>query len=209
MSMYWWWVVGGGWWAVGGGAAALRAAIEAQRAGARVAIAVKGRLGVLFRGKPAFGLSAALAAALRQTDCQANPWVGYDHRLTVEVSRAMGLGAQFVLVSNSCKQETDECVEVVKGGHRKAMIIHPFNDENDWLVKRDKPQDSFVIPQPESKKAIEEIDEVIKHPDVKAVFFAMSDATMSLTGQKNRIGITQRSGNISTGSLRWANNTTA
>ena len=115
---------------------------------------------------------------------QANPWVGYDHRLAVEVSRAMGIGAQFVLVSNSCKREIDECAEVAKGWHRKAMIIHPFDDENDWLVKRDRPQDSFIIPQPESKGAIEEIDEIIKHPDVKAIFFAMSDATMSLTGQK-------------------------
>src|ERR1700750_810276 len=32
---------------------------------------------------------------------QANPWIGYDHRLAVEVSRAMGIGAQFVFVSNS------------------------------------------------------------------------------------------------------------
>ena len=115
---------------------------------------------------------------------QANPWVGYDHRLAVEVSRAMGIGAQFVLVSNSCKKEIDECTEVAKGWHRKAMIIHPFNDEKEWLVKRDRPQESFVIPQPESKGAIEEIDEIVKHPDVKAIFFAMSDATMSLTGQK-------------------------
>lgn len=124
---------------VGGGAAAQRAAIDAYRVGARVALAVKGRLGVMgqrgsggtasgagadrkmfwpvdasgeiletafddiiqlglgmadpelvrivveetplarralqrlgvsFRGKPAFGLSSTLAAAIHQTDCQ-------------------------------------------------------------------------------------------------------------------------------------------
>jgi fumarate reductase (CoM/CoB) subunit A len=124
---------------VGGGAAALRAALDAYRAGARVALAVKGRLGVmgqrgaggtasgagadrkmfwpvgasgevletayddiiqlglgmadpelvrilvdetplakraiqrlgvLFRGRPAFGIAPIMAAAIRQTDCQ-------------------------------------------------------------------------------------------------------------------------------------------
>ena len=66
------------------------------------------------------------------------------------------------------------------------MIIHPYDDEEDWLVKREspRPQESFVIPQPESKGAIEEIDEIVKHPDIKAIFFAMSDATMSITGKK-------------------------
>ena len=87
------------------------------------------------------------------------------------------------MVSNSCKKEIDECVEVSKGWHRKAMIIHPYSDENDWLTKRDRPE-SFVIPQPESKGAMAELDEIVMHPGVKAVFFAMSDATMTLTGQK-------------------------
>ena len=63
------------------------------------------------------------------------------------------------------------------------MIIHPYSDENDWLTKRDRPE-SFVIPQPESKGAMAELDEIVMHPGVKAVFFAMSDATMTLTGQK-------------------------
>lgn len=117
---------------------------------------------------------------------QANPWVGYDHRVAIEVSRAMGMGAQFVFVSNSCKREIDECIEVSKGWHRKAMIIHPFQDEDDWIRKREgkKEQESFVIPQPESTGAMAELDETLKHPNVKAMFFAMSDASMAMTGEK-------------------------
>lgn len=114
---------------------------------------------------------------------EGNPWVGYDHQLAVHVSRAMGIGAQFVMISNSCKKEVDECIEVSKGWHRKAMIIHPYNDEADWLAEHARPE-NFVIPQPESKGALDELDETIMHPGVKAIFFAMSDASMAVTGQK-------------------------
>ena len=114
---------------------------------------------------------------------EGNPWVGYDHQLAVHVSRAMGIGAQFVMISNSCKKEVDECIEVSKGWHRKAMIIHPYNEEKDWLAERARPE-NFVIPQPESKGALDELDEIIMHPDVKAIFFAMSDASMAVTGEK-------------------------
>src|SRR6185295_17367661 len=49
---------------VGGGAAAQRAAIEADRAGARVAVAVKGRLGVM--GQRGAGGTASGAGADRK-----------------------------------------------------------------------------------------------------------------------------------------------
>src|SRR5688572_18559593 len=126
------------------------------------------------------GQAAGITPVVR---VQANPWVGYDHRVAIEVSRAMGIGAQFVFVSNSCKKEVDECIEVSKGWHSKAMIIHPYDGPEDWLTKKDRPE-SYVIPQPESKGAMAELDDIIKHPDVKAIFFAMSDASMQLTGEK-------------------------
>src|ERR1051325_2846499 len=63
---------------------------------------------------------------------QAHPWLGYDHRIAVDVSRALGIGAQFVLVSNSGMQEVEECVEVSKDWHRKALTIHPYGDFEEW-----------------------------------------------------------------------------
>jgi 4-hydroxy-2-oxoheptanedioate aldolase len=114
---------------------------------------------------------------------QANPWVGYDHRLAIEVSRALGIGMQFVMVSNSCKKEIDECIEVSKGWHRKAMIIHPHESEADWVVKRPQIQ-NYIIPQPESTGALADLEDTIKHSGVKAVHFAMSDAVMAVTGEK-------------------------
>src|SRR3990172_3898372 len=33
---------------------------------------------------------------------QGNPWLGYDHHLAIETTRAFGVGAQFVMVSHSC-----------------------------------------------------------------------------------------------------------
>src|SRR5439155_27115421 len=59
---------------------------------------------------------------------QSNPWLGYDHRIAVDVTRALGIGAQFVLVSNACKQEIDECVEVASDWHRMALTVHAFRE---------------------------------------------------------------------------------
>jgi 4-hydroxy-2-oxoheptanedioate aldolase len=113
---------------------------------------------------------------------QANPWLGYDHRIAVDVSRALGIGAQFVLVSNSGKQEVDECVEVSRDWHRKALTIHPYSDFDEWNSVRDRQiEETYVIPQPETRQALEEIEETIADPGVKAVFIAMTDASRVLT----------------------------
>jgi 4-hydroxy-2-oxoheptanedioate aldolase len=113
---------------------------------------------------------------------QSNPWLGYDHRLAVDVSRALGLGLQCVLVSNSGMKEIEECVEVSKDWHRKALTIHPYSSFDDWGRVHDKTvEETFVIPQPETKQALDDIEAMIKMPGIKAVFIAMTDASRVIT----------------------------
>jgi len=115
---------------------------------------------------------------------QSNPWLGYDHRVAVEVTRALGVGLQFVLISNSGKEEIDECIEVSRDWHRKALTIHPYSDFSDWDKGHDKQVDeTYVIPQPETKQALDDIEDYIRNPEIKAVFIAMTDASRILTGQ--------------------------
>jgi 4-hydroxy-2-oxoheptanedioate aldolase len=114
---------------------------------------------------------------------QSNPWLGYDHRVAVDVSRANGIGAQFMMVSHSGKQEIDECVLAGKDWHRKALNIHPYRSFDDWEGGLDRQaQQTFVIPQPETRGALDSLEEVIKDPDIRIVFIAMTDASRIITG---------------------------
>lgn len=113
---------------------------------------------------------------------QSNPWLGYDHRLAVDVSRALGIGIQCVLISNSGKKEIEECVEVSHDWHRKALTIHPYNDFSEWGTVHDKViEETYVIPQPETKQALEDIEDMIRMPGIKCVFIAMTDASRVIT----------------------------
>jgi 4-hydroxy-2-oxoheptanedioate aldolase len=114
---------------------------------------------------------------------QSNPWLGYDHRIAVDLTRVMGIGAQFMLVSNSGKQEIDECVIAARDWHRKALTIHPYRSLDEWdstLAKQT--QQTFVIPQPETQGALDSLEEVIADPEIKIVFIAMTDASRIITG---------------------------
>ena len=127
--------------------------------------------------------SAEAAGMTPVVRVQSNPWLGYDHRVAVDVTRLLGIGAQFVLVSHSGKQEIDECLEVAGDWHRKVLIIHPFSDYDEWAPGREKmEQEMFIIPQAESVGALESLEEVIKTPGVKLVFLAMTDASRIITG---------------------------
>ena len=55
-----------------------------------------------------------------------NPWLGYDHRIAVDLSRLQGIGAQFILVSHSGIREIEEALEVAKDWHRRARGSTPF-----------------------------------------------------------------------------------
>lgn len=114
---------------------------------------------------------------------QANPWIGYDHRIAVDVTRVQGIGAQFIFVSHSCKKEIEECIAVSRDWHRRALWIHPFKSFDEWDLTTDEMErETFIIPFPESKGALEELEETLSIPGVKALFIAMTDASRVITG---------------------------
>lgn len=116
---------------------------------------------------------------------QSNPWIGYDHRIAVDVTRAQGIGAQFIFVSNSCCKEIEECFLVSRDWHRNPGIVHPFNNSK-WDKQIDEMGDeTFIIPQVETLKALDEMEETLALPGLRMFFFAMTDASRAVTGQKN------------------------
>lgn len=114
---------------------------------------------------------------------QSNPWLGYDHRVAVDVSRILGLGFQYVMVSNSGKREMEECAIVSREWHRRNSVVHPFGDFDEWepgsaaLAKR-----THVFPQPETVQALRELQETVSIPEIDSAFIAMTDASKALTG---------------------------
>lgn len=115
---------------------------------------------------------------------QSNPWFGYDHRIVVDISRLQGIGAQFILISHSCKKEIEEAMEVSKDWHRKSAWIHPFKSM-EWEKKTDEMvEGTFIIPQAESKGALEDLEETFSIPGLRIFFIAMTDASKVTTGEK-------------------------
>ncbi len=113
---------------------------------------------------------------------QSNPWLGYDHRIAVDVTRNQGLGAQFIKVSYSCKKEIEECLMAAKDWHRSGSI-HPFKSLGEWDQKIEKMRDqTFIIPACESKGALEELEETLSLPGVKIFAIAMTDLSKVITG---------------------------
>ncbi len=116
---------------------------------------------------------------------QSYPWLGYDHRIPVDVSRALAIGAQFVMVSHSGKREIEECLSLADDWHRKALWLHPFKNFDEWgTVTEEMKEGTFIIPQPESAGALADLDETLALPGVKMLFFAMGDLSKLLSGSK-------------------------
>ena len=114
---------------------------------------------------------------------QSHPWLGYDHRVAVDVARAIGVGAQFMMVSHSGKREVDECLVAARDWHRKGLVIHRRPDHGQQQTAASVGHGgAFVIPQPETQGALDALEEVIADPEVKIVFIAMSDASRIITG---------------------------
>ena len=128
------------------------------------------------------GEAAGITPVIRM---QAHPWLGYDHRIAVDISRAQGIGAEFMLVSHSGKREIEEALHVAKDWHRRAMTVHPFKNL-DWASKVDQMTGQvYIIPHAESTGALEEIEETMALPDLKMFFVGMTDASLQITGSKN------------------------
>lgn len=127
------------------------------------------------------GWAAGITPVVR---IQSNPWLGYDHRIRVDVSRALGIGAQYILVSNSCKREIEECAQVSRDWHQKAMWVSRFHGLEEWESGIDEMRRSaFIIPQAESEGALKDLLDTLDIPEVRIVFIAMTDAAMVLSGR--------------------------
>jgi 4-hydroxy-2-oxoheptanedioate aldolase len=136
------------------------------------------RIEMLIRTAEAAGITPVVRV-------QSHPWLGYDHRIAVDVARLRGIGAEYILVSNSGKREIEECLEVSKDWHRKVITIHPFNDFDEWGPTSKKlEQNTYIIPQPETQLALDELEETMQMPGIKLVLIAMTDASRVLTGQQ-------------------------
>jgi 2-keto-3-deoxy-L-rhamnonate aldolase RhmA len=117
---------------------------------------------------------------------QSNPWIGYDHRIAVDVTRAQGVGAQFVVASVSGKKEAEECFEVSRDWHRRPITVHPFSDYAEWESKIGKlSQETYFAPSVESKRGIEETEDILAIPGLKSFRVAMTDASRVLTNSDN------------------------
>lgn len=128
------------------------------------------------------GEAAGLTPVVR---VQSNPWVGYDHRIAVDVSRLTGIGAQFLLVSHSGRREIEECLEVSKGWHRRALWVHPFRNLGEWVSKTDQMVgDTYIIPHAESEGSLADLEATIPLPGLKMFFIAMTDASKVITKSK-------------------------
>ena len=124
------------------------------------------------------GVAAGITPIVR---IQSNPWLGYDRQIAVNVTRAQGIGAQFIFISPSCKKEIEECMEVSRDWHRKCMHIHPFNSIDEWSQKIAKMEDdTYIMPFVESEGCLEELDDIMSIPGLKVFLFAMTDASKIL-----------------------------
>ena len=115
---------------------------------------------------------------------QSNPWLGYDHRIAPDVARAIGVGAQFMLVSHSDKREIDECVVAARDWHRKGLVIHRGRESGEGRPETAHQGRAYVIPQPETQGALDSLEEIIADPEIRIVFIAMSDASRIISGSE-------------------------
>ncbi len=107
---------------------------------------------------------------------QSNPWLGYDHRIAVDVTRLISIGAQYIVVSNSCKKEIEECREAARNWHKKYWV---HTDSSDWAAKASD-WGVQIIPQPECKQGLGELHETLAIPGINMTFIGTTDPSMAL-----------------------------
>jgi hypothetical protein len=111
--------------------------------------------------------------------------LGYNQQVAVDVTRNLGIGAQYVVVSNSGEGEIDDCVTVARDWHRKVGHIHPFSSDEEWEAGiEDIEERTHIIPQPETLGGLEAVEELMKRPEIRILFFAMTDASRELVGSE-------------------------
>lgn len=111
-----------------------------------------------------------------------NPWLGYNHQLAIDATRAFGMGAQFVMVSHSGKREIEECLSVQGDWHRNALVVHPFRSKDEWKTKsKEIAESNYIIAHAESQGSYDEFEQTMELPGLKMFFFAMTDASKVLS----------------------------
>jgi 4-hydroxy-2-oxoheptanedioate aldolase len=126
--------------------------------------------------------AAGVTPVVRVQSC---PWLGYDHRVSVDVFRLLSIGAKAVLVSNSGKREIEECLSMRDDWHRKALWVHPFDAFEEWSPRTDAmEEETYIIPHLESMGAYEDFEATLTLPGIKAFFFAMTDSSKVLANSR-------------------------
>jgi 4-hydroxy-2-oxoheptanedioate aldolase len=106
---------------------------------------------------------------------QTNPWIGYDHHVAVDMSRAQGIGAQFITVNYADKKTIEEAIVVAKDWHRRPLTYHPFTSY-DWDAKIDEmANQTFIVALTETKEGLETCEEIISMPEIKIFFISGTD----------------------------------
>lgn len=117
---------------------------------------------------------------------QSFPWLGYDHRVAVDVARAGGVGARHVMVSASGAREIDESLQAARDGHRRLLTVFrglPGAEPSSAPGGHQAP--TVVIPHLESREALEGAETMMEHREVKVVFIAVTDTLCELTGEEH------------------------
>lgn len=109
---------------------------------------------------------------------QSNPWLGYDHRIAVDVTRLISVGAQYIVISNSCKKEIEECLEAARNWHRKFWV---HVDADEWEPgSKGSSSGVQIIPQPECKEGLAQLLETLEMPGIRMAFIGTTDPSMAL-----------------------------
>jgi 4-hydroxy-2-oxoheptanedioate aldolase len=136
-----------------------------------------GRAQSLLRAGESVGITPVLRV-------HSNPFLGDDPHVPANVARALALGARYVLVSNRGRRDIEVCLRAVHDWHRRVMVLNPFVGLSTIEVERRMQQlveQTFVIPQPEARCALDEALETLALPAVRMLFVATGDASRELS----------------------------
>lgn len=113
---------------------------------------------------------------------QSNPWLGYDHRIAVDVTRLISIGARYIVVSNSCLKEIEECVEAARNWHQKYWVHKSAADAE--LGAKGAASGIQIIPQPECKQGLNELTDTLAIPGIRMTFVGTTDPSIALGKSK-------------------------
>ncbi|WP_251328283.1 hypothetical protein [Haloplanus pelagicus] len=114
------------------------------------------------------------------------PWAGYDPHVVANVSRNIGMGANYVMLSHSGKEEIEQVLPLAHEDYKKESHIFPYDELLPFDTERSADREGMqanIIPHVESEGAIEDLEAVMDNPEVNYCFVALNDAMQVLTGE--------------------------